>query len=407
MQFVRHDISIDFVGKRKYAAIFSAILVTSALVIFLFGDRVGHGPNWGIDFTGGTEIQLRFDDPINISEVRKAIGSVGIPDDAVQEIGNERTDYAIRVQDAAFGSDSLRSDIESSLVKTFGNEWLDEVRFDAEVGARMTVVYAGEQTPVETIRQSLAHIESANVQEANDDNTFYVKLPGLTSKVTQAIGASLAGKSFETVKVDSVGPKVGGDLRRQGFISLGSTLLLILVYVAFRFDLAFAPGAVLALFHDVAITIGIFVLVGREFNLPIIGALLTIIGYSLNDTIVIYDRIRENTERYRRKELTAMINTSINETLGRTLATSLTTALAIFAFLFMGGPVIQTFALAMLIGIVVGTYSTVFVASPMILVMQDVKPHIEKLLKAAETSSPEAAAGVRSSGNSDSPEASA
>ena len=406
MQFVRHDISIDFVGKRKYAAVLSVILVISALGIFFFGDSFGRGPNWGIDFTGGTEIQLKFDDPIDIAEVRAAISAVGIPDDAVQQIGNDDTDYAIRVQDASFGSESLREEIEAALTQEFGAEWVDEVRFDAEVGARMTVVYTGDQVPMDRIRNAVADFENANVQEANDDNTFYVKLPGFASKVTQAIGASLEGKSFETVKVDSVGPKVGGDLRRQGFISLGATLLLILVYVGFRFDLAFAPGAVLALFHDVTITIGLFVLIGREFNLPIIGALLTIIGYSLNDTIVIYDRIRENTERYRRKELTSLINTSINETLGRTLATSLTTALAIFAFLFMGGPVIQTFALAMLIGIVIGTYSTVFVASPMILVMQDVKPHLAKLLSVAETSSPEAAAGVKTKGNQEKPAAS-
>ena len=179
----------------------------------------------------------------------------------------------------------------------------------------------------------------------------------------------------------------------NGFVA--SMLVLVLAYIAFRFDLAFAPGAVLALFHDVAITIGIFVIFHREVNLPIIGALLTIIGYSLNDTIVIYDRIRENMERYRRTDLQNLINKSVNETLNRTVNTSLTTFLAIVFFLLWGGPVIQTFAMAMLIGVVVGTYSTVYVASPMILVMQDLKPRIAKIMSSAESSSPEVAAGQK------------
>jgi preprotein translocase subunit SecF len=186
---------------------------------------------------------------------------------------------------------------------------------------------------------------------------------------------------------------VGGELRQQGFIAIASTLVLILVYVAFRFDLAFAPGAVLALFHDVTIVVGVFVLTQREFNLPMIGALLTIIGYSLNDTIVIYDRIRENMTRYRRRDMHQLINDSINETMSRTLATSLTTALGMAAFLVLGGPVIETFALAILMGVVVGTYSTVFVASPTILVMQDFRPHLEKIFSPLSADEEEAEEG--------------
>jgi preprotein translocase SecF subunit len=160
--------------------------------------------------------------------------------------------------------------------------------------------------------------------------------------------------------------------------------------VSFRFDLSFAPGAVLALFHDVTIVTGVFVLMQREFNLPMIGALLTIIGYSLNDTIVIYDRIRENMTKYRRGQLPNLINASINETMSRTLATSLTTALGMSAFLLLGGPVIQTFSLAILLGVFVGTYSTIFVASPTILVMQDLRPWMERVfspLSGTDTSS--------------------
>jgi preprotein translocase subunit SecF len=184
---------------------------------------------------------------------------------------------------------------------------------------------------------------------------------------------------------------VGGELRRKGFLAIGATLALILVYVAFRFDLAFAPGAVLALFHDVSIVVGIFVITGHEFNLPMIGALLTIIGYSLNDTIVIYDRIRENMRRYRRADTARLINDSINETMTRTLATSFTTGVAMLAFLFLGGPVIETFALAILLGVVFGTYSTIFVASPTILLMEDLRPHLAKLVVSGDDSEGSAA----------------
>jgi preprotein translocase subunit SecF len=202
--------------------------------------------------------------------------------------------------------------------------------------------------------------------------------------------------SFEILQTDSVGPKVGAELRQQGLISILATLGLILAYVSLRFNLSFAPGAVLALLHDVLIVIGLFILLGKaapylpfaipslEFNLPMVGALLTIIGYSLNDTIVIYDRIRENMARYRKTDLESLINTSINETLRRTINTSITTLGAMSAFLFFGGSVIQTFALAISLGVIVGTYSTIYVASPTILFMQEIQPTLIRIFSPAE-----------------------
>ncbi|MCA9294832.1 MAG: protein translocase subunit SecF, partial [Phycisphaerales bacterium] len=199
--------------------------------------------------------------------------------------------------------------------------------------------------------------------------------PGLAQQITENLQGALGNREFEVLSIDAVGPKVGSELKRQGVTSVAATLGLVLLYVAFRFDVAFAPGAIIALFHDVSVTIGIFTLLQLEFNLPMIGALLTIVGYSLNDTIVIYDRIRENQDRYRREETIKLINVSINETLSRTLATSGTTLMAIVAFLVLGGPIIQNFAFAMFLGIIFGTYSTIYVASPMILVMEDMKPY--------------------------------
>ncbi len=390
MQFIPDSVNIDFVGKRKIAAACSAVLVVASVVVFIV-----IGPNWGIDFTGGAEIRLRFAEPVEIGEVRDAIVAVGLPGDSVQSIGGpEDGEYSIRVQDASFGSEDLRAEVKRKLESTFGADWLVEERFEAEVGASMTLEYDGPTVPTETIEEALSELTGVQVREQPDDNTFRVTLPGLSQQVQEAIGSDLAGHSFEVLQVDSVGPKVGGDLRRQGFISIFSMLALVLAYVAFRFDLTFAPGAVVALFHDVTIVIGVFVLMRREVNISIIGALLTIIGYSLNDTIVIYDRIRENMERYRRKDMEGLINASINETMNRTINTSLTTLCAMVVFLFLGGPVIETFALAIAMGVIVGTYSTVYVASPLILIMQDVKPYLVRIMTISQRSSPEEAAGV-------------
>jgi preprotein translocase subunit SecF len=392
MQFIPDSVNIDFVSKRKIAALISGVLVTLSVLAFIV-----IGPNWGIDFTGGAEIHLKFEEQVGIGEVRDAIVAVGLPGDSVQSIGGpEDAEYTIRVQDAAFGSEEIRESVKQLLADAFGSDWIAEERFEAEVGASMTLEYTGAAKPMEQIEAALVGIRGVKVREAPDDNTFYVKLPGLSQQVQEALEAQLASHPFEVLQVDSVGPKVGGDLRRQGFISILATLVLVLVYVAFRFDLTFAPGAVLALFHDVTIVIGVFVLLQREVNISIIGALLTIIGYSLNDTIVIYDRIRENTERYRRKDMAALINTSVNETLNRTLNTSITTLVAMIVFLFMGGPVIETFALAIALGVIVGTYSTVYVASPMILIMEDVKPYLVRMMTMSQRSSPEQAAGVDS-----------
>ncbi len=375
MPFIKQKHDIDFVGKRGIAALVSGLMVIASILLFLI-----KGPNWGIDFTGGTEIHLRFHDPTDIGELRQAMLKLDLAPDAVQRIGApEDNEFVVRIQDPTFGTGGIREDVEAALVQAFGDQWIAESTFDAQVGARMTIRYNGDAVPLTKIQHALASIKGASVQEALDDNTFYVKLPGLPSLIEKTIRQQLSDRDFEVLQVDSVGPKVGGELRRQGFISIMATLGLILVYVAFRFDLAFAPGAVIALFHDVSIVVGIYTLVGIEFNLPMIGALLTIIGYSLNDTIVIYDRIRENMNRYRRGDLEKLINDSVNETLSRTLATSFTTLVAMLAFLFLGGPVIEGFALAIILGVILGTYSTIYVASPMILIMQGARPYLEKM----------------------------
>jgi preprotein translocase subunit SecF len=208
---------------------------------------------------------------------------------------------------------------------------------------------------------------------AEEERVFLVSLP-ISEEESQDLvvnminGLSKAfGQSVDTQRIESIGPRVGGELRQAAIGALLLSWGLILVYIWFRFDLRYAPGAVVALIHDVLITAGVFVLLGLEFNLQVLAALLVVIGYSLNDTIVIYDRIRENFELRGTTHLEEVVNQSINQTLSRTLLTSLTTLAVVTALLALGGPVIRDFALGLLIGVLVGTYSTIYVASAMLI----------------------------------------
>jgi len=375
MQFIRPGTQFDFVGKRKLAAIVSTLLVVASMVLFFV-----KGPNWGIDFTGGTEIELHFEKSTSIDEVRSAVGQLGLASDTIQQVGDQqKSAYIIRIQDTTFGTERLRTEVENALEGRFGAEWIQESSFDAQVGARLRVRYGGASLDKATISEALVGVPGAAVGESPDENVVEINLPGMTAELGRTIEAVFPERGLQIDRVDAVGPKVGGELRTKAFLSLFAALVLVLVYVGFRFDLAFAPGAIIALFHDVAIVVGVFVLFGVEFNLSIIGALLTIIGYSLNDTIIIYDRIRENMRRYRRGETLQLINDAVNETLGRTLSTNFSTIMAVAAFIFLGGPVIQTFAVAMVLGVFVGTYSTIYVASPTILIMEDLRPYISKV----------------------------
>ena len=389
MQIIKPGTKIDFVGKRYIAAAFSGLPSSPASPSSSSSVRTGASTSRAARKSPSTADEH----PVEIAR-SEVLGGLDVGNDAVQQIGDvEDSIYVIRIQDPTFGTEGLRDEITDALGSSFGSDWIVESDFDVQVGARLTVTYSGDAVPVSRIQAAVKDIEGATASNSPDDNVVYIKVPGVGQQVGRSVLAAFAPSGQDlrwkeqtlegvgaVASAETIGPRVGGDLRRQGFIAIAATLALVLVYVAFRFELAFAPGAVLALLHDVVIVIGIFTLTRHEFNLSMIGALLTIIGYSLNDTIVIYDRIRENMRRYRRGDTPQLINASINETLNRTLATSFTTAMAMLAFLFLGGPVIETFALAILLGVVFGTYSTVYVATPMILVTQDLRPMLEKMV---------------------------
>jgi len=297
MQLIKPDINIDFVGKRKLALIVSIALILIGLASLV----VKGGPNYGIDFTGGTLVQVKFVQPTDATAIKKALSELELGSPVVQSFGDNQNEFLIRVDKASGELKGLSMQIEKALDQTF---------------------------------------EKGNV---------------------------------EIRRVEMVGPQVGKDLRNKGLKALFYAMLGLLIYISWRFEFRFAVGAIVALLHDVLITLGAFSLFGKEIDLPIIAAFLAIIGYSLNDTIIVYDRIRENTGRYHKESFPYIINRSINETLSRTLLTSGTTLLVVLALFILGGGVIHNFAFAMLVGVLVGTYSSIFVASPILIFWDEKK----------------------------------
>jgi preprotein translocase subunit SecF len=286
MEILKKKTDIDFMGKFPVALVFSCVLILIGLVSIV----VKGGLAYGIDFAGGTLVQLKFDKPPAIEVVREGLKAIDLGDSTIQEFGS-KNDILIRVQ---------RSE-----------EKLEEV------GSR--------------VRDSL--------KESFSDSTISVE------------------------RVEMVGPKVGADLREKALLSMLYSIIGIILYISWRFEFRYAIAAIIALVHDVMITMGAFSLVGKEFTLVVVAAFLTIIGYSLNDTIVVFDRIRENLRRRGKTPLSEIINTSINQTLSRTLLTSGTTLLVVAALFALGGEIIHDFSFALLIGILIGTYSSIFIAS--------------------------------------------
>ncbi len=379
MQIVKPGINIDFIGKRRIAAVVSVIVVSLSILVAVGGslsEAFPFGPKYGVDFAGGTLIQVHVDEGIEVGDIRSGLSDIGMSDDSVQEFGTSGQEFLIRVEAVNFGADAFFDSAVAQLKADYGEDAWRAFEWEREQSVSMRAV-AAEAKDIAELQTKLGALEDGVVviESKVEHNAYEINYPGLTDQVKDrllgALGTNAEGEpAFSVVRVETVGPTVGAELRRKGLLAIFFSLALILVYVAFRFDLSFAPGAVAALFHDVTITIGVFCLLGREFTLPTIGALLTIVGYSLNDTIVVYDRIRENLRRFPRRDLTEVINISLNETLSRTLLTSITTLIAVVALMVLGGPIIRDFAIALGVGVLVGTYSSIYVASPLILTLQ-------------------------------------
>ncbi len=294
MEIIRPGTAIPFTKYRNIAVALSTLVNLAVLVLL-----ITKGPNMGVDFAGGTVVQLKFQQKVSIADIRRTLTPIGLGDSVIQDFG-----------------------------ETGSNEFL--VRL--------------ERTAIE--------------------------LGALGEKIRGALAAQSGEKQVEIRRVESVGPKVGKELRERATWSVIAATVMMGVYIWFRFELRFGVGAVIALIHDVLVTIGALVLAQYEFDLTIVAALLTIVGFSVNDTVIVCDRIRENMRKSKRVGLEMVINTSINETLSRTIITTGTALLVLVALFVLGGAVIRPFAFALMVGFFSGVYSTIFIASPVILLWE-------------------------------------
>jgi preprotein translocase subunit SecF len=362
MQILHHETHIDFIGKRRPAVFISTIL-NLAILVGMF--TVGF--NFGVDFAGGTVVELKFDHPIRADELRTRAEAAGLKDVSVQAIGSSSENSFLLRLGGVTQLTAENAQVAEKALEGLGKT--SNVVADVENG--LINFRSSEKLAPDTVRTAVSGV-GVGVKEVRDlgpaqggGEDYQIVASGMADRITQALSKGIAKPDFVTQRIDYVGPQVGNQLRNKGIAALLYSMVAILVYVAFRFDLKFAPGAVLAMLHDVIMVAGYYLVTRREFNLTSIAALLTVTGYSINDTIVIYDRIREEMARYKGKPLPEIINIAVNQTLSRTILTSGVTALSLVGLLIFGVGEIWDFAMAMLVGIIVGTYSSVYIASPL------------------------------------------
>lgn len=308
MEFFKHNTSIDFMAQRKWAA-----LLSIALFLFSLISLAVYGLNWGLDFTGGTQIQLSYEQDANLTQIHESLEKAGFTDAVVISYGTSK-------------------DVLVSLVPKDKNALMMDAKAQAQV-----------------VDQVLAALPGAKLDQ-----------------------------------VSYIGPQVGQEMASRGLLAIVIALLGTMVYIALRFDLRFAVGSTVALVHDPIIILGVFSFFHIEFNLIALAAVLTVIGYSLNDTIVIYDRVRENFRKLRKADALDVMNQAINQTLSRTIMTSVLTLIVVFALFFLGGSLLHGFALALIIGIIVGTYSSIYVAGSLSIAMGLNRQHLIPQMKEAD-----------------------
>jgi preprotein translocase subunit SecF len=366
MEIFKPGVVYDFMRLRRTNLMASAISVLVALGLFVYP-----GPNWGLDFKGGTEIELAFDRSVQVGEVRSVLRQIGYGNADVVSVEGKPGQYILRVDAVSTLTPETKERIRARLRRGFEGyrAGVQETKFSP--GGDKVTLRLSDSVDVGVLRAALEE-GGASVRDSgcvrfgqSADHRYECALVGVADEIVRKIRGVMGDKAPEVaLRVEWVGPKAGAQLRDAAIKSLLFAIAFIMGYVAFRFDLRFAPGGVIAMVHDAIVTAGILVLLRKEFTLTTVAALLTIVGYSINDTIVVYDRIRENLGRLRGLSMAQIINVSTSQTLSRTVLTGATTLVSILAFFVWGTPVIRDFALTMFIGILIGTYSSIYVAAP-------------------------------------------
>jgi len=373
------DTSIPFLSYRRLALSLSALVIVAGLAY----EFLGPGLNLGIDFVGGTQVTLKFREEPDLGDLRSAISGLDVGAPMIQRFDEvEKHEILIRVENPEGEEGDFTRPILELLKERYNADLGD--RFDINTqgsqGLRDLLVAAdpdgvgGDQEGREAYYEPMA--EAVLTYRKNhgifDSLDELGQVEGLSAPARDYLQKAVGVGAFSLLGADSVGPSVGADLQRKAMLAIAFSLLGMLIYIWIRFQLPYAIGAVVALFHDVLITLTALAVTSREINLPTVAALLTLVGYSVNDTVVVFDRVRENLRLHRGEDLEQQMDQSINQTLSRTLITSGTTLAVVVSLYVFGGDVINTFAFVLLVGIIVGTYSSIFVASPVALAVNKV-----------------------------------
>ncbi|MET0402748.1 MAG: protein translocase subunit SecF, partial [Cystobacter sp.] len=377
MQILKNKTNFDFIGKRKPAVFLS----TAVNLLILVGIAV-FGFNFGVDFAGGTVVEVQFNHAVTAADVRERVESGQLHDVSVQSIGSAaENSFLVRLggvtqlteEGATKASQAIQAlgQVDPKAIRTDLANGIINVRSKRPLDAKQL------EKSVEDTGTGVEEVRDIG-QSQSGDYDYQVVASGMADRIRSALLKGQETPDFEMRRVEYVGPQVGKQLRNRGVQALLFSMVAILIYVAFRFDFKFGPGALLAMIHDVIMVAGFYLISRAEFGLTAIAALLTIVGYSVNDTIVIYDRIREDMAKYKGKPLAEVINIAVNDTLARTILTSGTTALSLVGLLIFGVGEIRDFAWAMLVGILVGTYSSVYIASPVTLWLDEREQAREK-----------------------------
>ncbi len=376
-EVIKHGTDIDFIGTQKYWIGASLILIVLSFLMlpinaYVIKDR-GHMLNWGVDFKGGTELVVEFNQAVEAAQVRHAMTAAGLHNADVVKYGVGSHSYMIRLGAVSIMSPEQTKRIETALARV-GDAGMRKL--DTSEGGDKIYLRFDKAVEPAVISNALkaAGTDSLQVQPfgPTQDHTYEVTLIGMDVEVRKALEASLGAGVVKSIpQVSSVGAKAGKQLQVDGLRAILGSILLIVIYVAFRFDFRYGPGTIVALLHDAIITVGAFAVTYKEFSLTTLAAILTIIGFSMNDTIVVFDRIRENAAKYRDRKFDKVVNHAINETLSRTILTSATVFFVTLAMNIWGTGVIRDFAFAMNVGVIVGTYSSIFVAAPILIYLND------------------------------------
>ncbi len=379
-----HGVNIDWMGKAKYFVTLSLILLAVGWISIYKRVVVDHGTLYGIDFRGGTLVYVRFAGKPPIDRIRKGLQQAGLANSTIQGISDSRSvgsqnDVVIGLEQKQNDEslDAGKQKILDVLHATFGTDKSGKLDFNSVTPSELSALLTQKDplslgpTAADRYTQLANRLTAARDTEHSGIVTNFDELKnveGATAPVIASLQNNFSLSDFTIRDAEIVGPKVGSQLRRQAFLATLYALGGMLIYIAFRFEWVYGAAAVIAVFHDVLITIGFFSLFHYEISLTVIAALLTLVGYSMNDTIVIFDRVREDLRIMRRESFVEIVNKAINQTLSRTILTSGLTFLTVLVLYLLGGEVLRAFSFAMVVGVVVGTYSSFGIAAPIVVI---------------------------------------